>query len=111
MSVVPLVSPLVSIGVLLDREELRTHKLLELRDLHSCCAQLCDVQRSRLVVVVGKPMRRVVLTALQAKVLRILIHLLKEVKHLRVVSKLGRLYQEWTLLDVEGLSLFRQLFG
>jgi hypothetical protein len=56
-------------------------------------------------------MRRVVLTALETQVLRILIHLLKEVKHLRVVSKLGRLYQEWTLLDVERLPLFRQPFS
>ena len=110
MSVVPLVCPFVAIGVLLYSEELGAHKVLELLDLHSSCAQLRDVKRRRLIIVVGKTMRGVVLAALETQVLRILIHLLKEVKHLRVVSELGRLYQERTLLDIEGLSLFRQLF-
>ena len=88
MSIVPFISPFISICLLLHCEELRPNKLLEFCNLHSCSAYPRNVKRSRFIVIVCEAMWRVVLTALEAYVFSILVHLLKEEEQFGVVSVL-----------------------
>lgn len=86
--VVPLVSSPIAISVLLDGEKFSSYKLLELRNLHSCSRKLSDIKSCGFIIVVGKSMRRVILTALEAQLLSEFVHLLQEVQYFRMVPEL-----------------------
>ena len=86
--VVPLVGSLVSVRVLLDREELSADEVFELRDLHCRSAQFCNVERCRLIVIIRKPMRRIILAAFEAQIFSVLVHLLEEIEDFGIVPEL-----------------------
>lgn len=52
VSIVPFVSPFVSVCVLLHTEELCSYEFFKLRNLHSRSANPCNIKRSCLIIII-----------------------------------------------------------